>query len=266
MSNVVSITTFASRCRRRRAAAASPRSRRAPACGRPSGRRPASGAAPRSTASSPSAASPTTSMSGSASRIIRKPVRTSAWSSTIRTRTPARRRRVAASSSWRSARCGAVSPVSRAQRREVAVEALDRELVDADRPVEVLQLMRPEVVQRRAVAALLLVLEQRPGRLREQDLAAVARRRRSGRRGARRARRSDRLRPSPRRCGRRSARAAPRPPATTWSARARCAATAASTACRGRRNATKNESPSSSSSRPPWASQASAEQAPVVAR
>ena len=38
---------------------------------------------PASTASTPSAASPTTSMSGSASRITRKPLRTSAWSSAI---------------------------------------------------------------------------------------------------------------------------------------------------------------------------------------
>ena len=37
------------------------------------------------TAWSPSAASPTTCRSGSISRIIRKPARTSAWSSTIRT-------------------------------------------------------------------------------------------------------------------------------------------------------------------------------------
>ena len=59
----------------------------------------------------------------------------------------------------------------RAQRREVAVQALDRQLVDAHRPVEVLQLMRPEVVE---VEVALVVLEQRPGRLREQDLAAVA--------------------------------------------------------------------------------------------
>ena len=39
-----------------------------------------------STASRPSAASPTTSMSSSDSRIMRKPVRTSAWSSVMRTR------------------------------------------------------------------------------------------------------------------------------------------------------------------------------------
>ena len=38
-----------------------------------------------STASSPSAASPTTSTSACASRIIRKPARTSPWSSTTRT-------------------------------------------------------------------------------------------------------------------------------------------------------------------------------------
>ena len=40
-----------------------------------------------STASNPSAASPTTSISASASRIFRKPARTSVWSSAIRTRT-----------------------------------------------------------------------------------------------------------------------------------------------------------------------------------
>ena len=40
-----------------------------------------------STASTPSAASPMTSRSSSASRIILKPARTSAWSSAIRTRT-----------------------------------------------------------------------------------------------------------------------------------------------------------------------------------
>src|SRR5690348_3785425 len=41
---------------------------------------------PRSTASRPSAASPTTSTSGAASSSLRKPARTSAWSSAMRTR------------------------------------------------------------------------------------------------------------------------------------------------------------------------------------
>ena len=45
-----------------------------------------------SIASRPSAASATTSMSGSPSRIMRKPARISSWSSTIRTRIVIRRR------------------------------------------------------------------------------------------------------------------------------------------------------------------------------
>src|SRR5581483_9609080 len=47
------------------------------------------------------------------------------------------------------------------------------------------------------------------------------------------------------------------PSGQSWAASARCAATAASTAWRGRRKATKNESPSLSSSRPPDVCQAS---------
>src|SRR5215813_9859254 len=59
----------------------------------------------------PSAASPATSMSGSASRIIRKPRRSRDWSSTSRTRIMGRRRRPGAAgrcaSPWPPARCPA---------------------------------------------------------------------------------------------------------------------------------------------------------------
>ena len=85
-------------------------------------------------------------MSASASRIIRKPARTSAWSSTIRTRTHGPRRRcrelVLAVGEVRRGLAG-----RGAQRRELAVQALDRQLVDAHRPIEVLELLRSEVEQ-----------------------------------------------------------------------------------------------------------------------
>ena len=58
---------------------------RSGACGRPSARRRGAAGRAASTASRPSAASPTTSRSGSDSRIMRKPARTSSWSSAIRT-------------------------------------------------------------------------------------------------------------------------------------------------------------------------------------
>ena len=100
------------------------------------------------------------------------------------------------------------------------------ELVDAHRPVEVLQPMRAEVV-RRAGQLLLLVLEQRPGRLRDAGSGRRGRRRRSGRRGGRPARgtgppasrRLARVHADPHATAaslrprvRRPARAAPRPP------------------------------------------------------
>ena len=63
----------------------------------------------------------------------------------------------------------------RPQRREVRREPVDRELVDAHRPVEVLQQVRPEIVDRDALELGLLVVEQRPRRLGDQDLSAVPR-------------------------------------------------------------------------------------------
>ena len=63
----------------------SPRCRRRAACARPSAPRRAAARCDQRHASRPSAASPTTSRSGSLSRIMRKPGRTSAWSSTSTT-------------------------------------------------------------------------------------------------------------------------------------------------------------------------------------
>jgi hypothetical protein len=62
----------------------------------------------------------------------------------------------------------------RAQSRKFAVEPVHRELVDPHGPVEVLEQLRPEVVQVEALELLLLVLEQRPRRLGDQGLPAVA--------------------------------------------------------------------------------------------
>ena len=260
MSNVVSITTFASDALVGRAAAASPRSRRARACARPSGRRPAAAAAPPSTASPPSAASPTTSMSCSASRIIRKPARTSAWSSTIRTRTvPVACRLGRRCSPCRVGEAALVAlerrVLERPQRRERRLQAGDDELVDAHRPVEVLQPLRAEVAQRR----------RRQSSSSSSSSDGSSARAGSGRRGPAAQIRAARCTASPRYWSsaarlagvdRPSARARPTPSGQSCAASARCAATAASTASFGLRNATKNESPCVSISWPPASSKA----------
>src|SRR5205823_1514020 len=95
MSKVVSITTFVSipsRSSRRRVASIPSSSGMRTSMSTTSGR----SRCVSSIASRPSEASPTTSMSLSASRIIRNPVRTRSWSSTIRTlmltRVPRRQR------------------------------------------------------------------------------------------------------------------------------------------------------------------------------
>src|SRR6266540_1801660 len=84
MSKVVSMTTFVSApssASRRRVASMPSTSGIRTSMRTTSGRRRRAS----STASRPFAASPATSMSSSASRIMRKPARTSAWSSTIKT-------------------------------------------------------------------------------------------------------------------------------------------------------------------------------------
>ena len=127
-------------------------------------------------------ASPTTSMSGSASRIIRKPARTSAWSSAIRTRTS-----VASRAGVDARRAASASlPSSPSAWSSVLSGGNDacrpgRDLEDPDRPVEVLQPLRARSA---AWASSSSVLEKR--------LAS------SGRAGSRR-----RCRPS--RCGRHDA-------------------------------------------------------------
>jgi hypothetical protein len=62
--------------------------------------------------------------------------------------------------------------LERPQRRERLLEAGDDDLEDLDRPVEVFEPLRAEVL-RRAGQLLLLVLEKREGRWRDQDLTAV---------------------------------------------------------------------------------------------
>ena len=87
----------------------------------------------------------------------------------------------------------------------------------------------------------------------QQDLAAVARRRRSGRRGAPPGSRSSRRPQRPHRCAGPSAPGRRSPGARVARPAPAAPSTAAATACARPANATKNESPCVSTSRPPWA-------------